>query len=246
MGADYSTGTQSASRGVPRWRAAVVLFAAVTAAALTARLGVWQLSRASQKELLQSTLEQHYRRVRLQGEWLQRGTVFLENRQMNGRPGFYVLQALRLASGDAVVVQRGWAPRDLLDRTRVPQVAVPAGPVEVIGQLAPPPGRLYDFAGPASTGPVRQNIDLAAYSAELGVSLRPLSVLQSDPVARSGEAASAAASSDGLLRHWPAPALGVGKHHGYAFQWFALCALITGLYVWFQLLRPRYPHRRAA
>ena len=40
-----------------------------------------------------------------------------------------------------------------------------------------------------------------------------------------------------------APAADVHKHYGYAFQWFALCALIVGLYVWFQLIRPR---RRAA
>jgi surfeit locus 1 family protein len=33
--------------------------------------------------------------------------------------------------------------------------------------------------------------------------------------------------------------LDVSKHQGYAFQWFALCALISGLYVWFQLIRPR-------
>ena len=39
------------------------------------------------------------------------------------------------------------------------------------------------------------------------------------------------------------PAAGVDKHHGYAFQWFALCALTAGLYVWFQIIQPR---RRAA
>jgi surfeit locus 1 family protein len=31
----------------------------------------------------------------------------------------------------------------------------------------------------------------------------------------------------------------VQKHYGYAFQWFALSALIIGLYAWFQLPRPR-------
>jgi surfeit locus 1 family protein len=35
----------------------------------------------------------------------------------------------------------------------------------------------------------------------------------------------------------------VHKHYGYAVQWFLLCALIAGLYAWFQILRPR---RRAA
>jgi surfeit locus 1 family protein len=47
------------------------------------------------------------------------------------------------------------------------------------------------------------------------------------------------APSDGLLRDWPAADLGLQKHYGYAFQWFALCALILGLYVWFQLVKPR-------
>ena len=50
---------------------------------------------------------------------------------------------------------------------------------------------------------------------------------------------------DGLLRQWPRPALDVHKHYGYAFQWFALCALMTGLYVWFQLVLPRRQARRA-
>jgi len=44
------------------------------------------------------------------------------------------------------------------------------------------------------------------------------------------------------LREWPRPAVDVQKHYGYAFQWFALCALMAGLYVWFQLVRPRLRH----
>jgi surfeit locus 1 family protein len=60
--------------------------------------------------------------------------------------------------------------------------------------------------------------------------LAPLSLQQHD---------SAGTAGDGLLRQWPRPAGGVQKHYGYAFQWFALSALMAGLYVWFQLLRPR-------
>ena len=41
-------------------------------------------------------------------------------------------------------------------------------------------------------------------------------------------------ASEGLQRDWDAPDTGVDKHHGYAFQWFALCALLVGLYAWFQ------------
>jgi surfeit locus 1 family protein len=53
------------------------------------------------------------------------------------------------------------------------------------------------------------------------------------------QAATSDVSGDGLLRQWPKPAVDIQKHYGYAFQWFALCALLAGLYVWFQLLRPR-------
>jgi surfeit locus 1 family protein len=58
-------------------------------------------------------------------------------------------------------------------------------------------------------------------------------------------AAPAAEAADGLHRHWPPPAVDVHKHYGYAFQWFALAALILGLYVWFQVLAP-YRAGRAA
>ncbi len=238
-----------------RRRAWVVFVATLLGMAITARLGVWQLSRAAQKEALQTALDsrgslpelgmsalprtdaqaaaQHYRPVRLQGEWKQGATVFLDNRQMNGHPGFFVVTPLLIGPGDAVLVQRGWSPRDMQDRAHVPDVPTPAGLVEVVGQVAPPPGRLYDFAGAAS-GVIRQNLAVADYARELGVGLRPWTVLQLD---------TPKAASDGLLRQWPRPAANVHKHYGYAFQWFALCALLAGLYVWFQLLRPRFKRR---
>lgn len=242
-------------------RAAVVLLAALVAAAGTARLGLWQLDRAAQKVALHEAQQsrhalpplvlaelahdaaavpaQVHRSVDLQGSWLGAYTVFLENRQMNGRPGFYAVTPLRLDDGTAVLVERGWVPRDLMDRTRVAVPPPPAGTVQVHGRIAPGPGRLYEFAGAAS-GPIRQNLELAAYARETGLPLRPFSVVQDE-----GTDALNPAPADGLLRQWPAPAADVQKHYGYAFQWFALCTLIIGLYVWFQLIRPRRTGRRA-
>jgi surfeit locus 1 family protein len=239
-------------------RGIVVLIATFIGVALTANLGAWQLRRAAQKVALQSSLDsrsamptlttvdvattslaaepQHYRAVRLRGHWVDTATVFLDNRQMDARVGFYVVTPLLLAGrSDAILVQRGWVPRDLLDRTRLPSVATPAGDVDVelVGHIAPPPARLYEFAGAAS-GVIRQNLELAGFSDELNLKLAPLSVQQDDSPATLG---------DGLLRRWSRPALDVQKHYGYAFQWFALCALMAGLYVWFQLLRPRLRHR---
>ena len=236
-----------------RSRAAVILIATLIGVAITANLGAWQLRRAAQKIALQDALEsraklsaltapelarvpaqvepQHYRPVHLRGQWLPQRNVFLENRQMNDRVGFYLVTPLQLEGRpDVVLVQRGWVPRDLRDRTLLPAIATPTGTVEVDGHIAPPPARLYEFA-PSTTGLIRQNLDLGEFRQETGLPLAPLSVLQADSPGTAG---------DGLLRQWPRPAVDVQKHYGYAFQWFAMCALMAGLYVWFQLLRPRW------
>jgi len=55
----------------------------------------------------------------------------------------------------------------------------------------------------------------------------------------------AEAASWGLV-HRAVPVADVGKHHGYAFQWFAMCALIAGAAVWFNVLRPHFRRRDTA
>ncbi|WP_370681420.1 SURF1 family protein [Comamonas sp. GB3 AK4-5] len=168
--------------------------------------------------------------VLLRGRWLAQQQVFLDNRQMQGRPGFFVITPLLLEGGGAVAVQRGWVPRNFQDRTLLPAITTPTGPVVVQGRVAPPPSALYQLgsdapeAGPAQ---IRQNLDLAAYALTTGLDLPPWSVLQTD------------AAADGLLRDWPQPDSGVAKHYGYAAQWFGLSALVALLYFWFQILRPR-------
>ena len=239
-----------------RRHAALVLLATLVGVAATARLGFWQLDRAAQKLAIQSQIDarhgltpvddaglaktldtaagQHYRRVVLRGRWLADRTVFLDNRQMNGVPGFLVVTPLQLEGRpEAVVVQRGWVARNFVDRTALPAVPTPMGVTQVEGLIAPPPSRLYEFSAAAS-GLIRQNLDLGSYAREAHLELLPLSVLQGD---------SAVTPGDGLQRHWAPAALDVSKHYGYAFQWFALCALMTGLYVWFQIIRPAR-HRR--
>jgi surfeit locus 1 family protein len=216
---------------------------------ITARLGWWQLDRAHQKLALQAAIDeraaaqplrevaklpntpfeaetQMHRTLELSGRWLPAHTVWLDNRQMNGRPGFFVLTPLQLDDGSAVLVQRGWQPRHFQDRARIKTVPTPDARVTVVGRMAPGPARLYDFDGVAS-GRIRQNVDLGAFAGEIRLPLRPFTVLQTSP------------SDDGLMRQWTAPSSGVAKHQGYAFQWFGLSALTVILYVWFQLIQPR-------
>ncbi|MFM7025889.1 MAG: SURF1 family protein, partial [Limnohabitans sp.] len=150
------------------WMRALVLLAALAGMGLTASLGRWQLGRAAQKETMaqtrhdqaalpeldgqtlaqtgQSPLERDallYRRLALKGVWLTGHTVYLDNRQMNGRPGFYVVTPLRLQDSDTVLlVQRGWVPRNFQDRTALPARHTPEGPVTLHGQLVPWPSKV--------------------------------------------------------------------------------------------------------
>ena len=237
----------------------LITLATVAGMLLTASLGRWQLSRAAQKETLQAMLDARgrmpamdgrvllsqpavatteaetlvHRAVVLEGRWVPEHTVYLDNRQMNGRPGFFVLTPLQLeGAAHSVLVQRGWIARNFQDRTALASVETPQGEVEVTGRLALGPSRLLELAG-ADKGPgasrIRQNLELAAFAAETGLALAPLTVVQTQGPA------------DGLLRQWPAFSAGVEKHHGYAFQWFGLSGLIALLYVWFQFVRRLHP-----
>lgn len=238
--------------GQHRWRFWLITLAAAVAMAVTASLGQWQLSRAAQKLALQAGVDAQkqrpalrngdvaaaagadalHRPVVLRGTWQAAHTVFLDNRQMNGRPGFYVLTPLALEGQPTVLlVQRGWVARDFVQRDRLPPVQTPTGVVELAGRVMASPGRLFEFdsAGTGSgSSVIRQNLDLAAFRAETRLPLvTGFAVLQTG------------GPSEGLQRDWPEAASGVGKHYGYAFQWFGLCGLIAILYVWFQFIAPR-------
>lgn len=226
--------------------------------AVTVRLGFWQLSRADQKQaqhaaivaqqsapvlrtddlLAQPALwRQLHRRVQLQGRWLREYTVYLDNRPMQGRAGFWVLTPLVLNDHTTVLVQRGWIPRNSLDRTQLAPIETPEGLVVLQGRLAPTPSDMFhlgaaqeDASLDSRTSNIRQNLDLDQMAAQLGVPMSA-TVLQTD------------LASEGLLREWPEIASGIEKNLAYAFQWFALAALQLMLYLWFQFITP-YRHVR--
>jgi cytochrome oxidase assembly protein ShyY1 len=246
---------------------------AIVAIVVTASLGQWQLSRAAQKEALQAMIDARgrepaldqpafvgaanatdtlHRTVHLRGLWLGAQTLYLDNRQMHGVPGFYVLTPFALEGSDqTVLVQRGWIQRNFESRMKLQPVQTPAGLVEVDARIAPPPSHLLELGKPKApaesvgggegktptegSSPIRQNLDLEAFRAETDLPLRTDVTLQQT-----------GGPSEGLQRDWPAPTLGVERHYGYAFQWFGLSALVAFLYVWFQFIAPRRKTRHAA
>jgi surfeit locus 1 family protein len=243
--------------GTPRSR--VIWFVvALACSALTFRFGIWQLSRAHQK-LANAALiaergaqpplaadalardaaageAQWQRHIALKGRWDTAHTVFLMNRTMDERAGFLVTTPLRLPDGSAVIVQRGWVPRDDVDPMKVPALPMRGGDVVVAGHVAPWPSHWIDI-GHGTGGPVRQNIELAPLAAESGLALRPVTIV---------EDASADNAHDGMRRGWAPPEVGVATNYGYAVQWFAMSIGFLGLCVWLQFIRPRQLARAAS
>ena len=225
----------------------MLTLAALAVAVSTFSLGQWQLRRAAQKLNLQYAVEAQgnlpilkaqdlamfsnlqeavYRQATLKGVWRAEHTVFLDNRQMNDKPGFIAVTPLVLdGTGQIILVQRGWAQRDFANRSKLPDIQTPTGPVTVRGRIAPPPSKLFEFKA-EERGRLRQNLDVSSFSRETSSPLLGVSMLQTG------------VANEGLLRDWAPPKSGTDKHYGYAFQWFALSALVFGLYAWFQLINP--------
>jgi surfeit locus 1 family protein len=233
--------------------------AAIAAATVTMKLGFWQLGRANEKLALQASIHQQtalpalnasalmpsiranvlHRTTTLTGHWLPQHTLFLDNRQMDAKPGLFVLTPFEFVDGSksakkVILVQRGWLPRNFLDRNKLPQVATDAAEVTITGRIAPSPSKLFEFKG-ADIGALRQNVAIDELAKEFKIELLPYTLLQLD-----GDDVLAGKDKRGdqLLRHWSQPDFGSEKNYGYMVQWWALSALITLLYLWFQFIRP--------
>ena len=195
----------------PRWWA-VALAAAACAAGIA--LGNWQSRRAEEKRALAAAMKA----VPLQGEFLPRYTVLLDNKLYRGRPGYQVLQPLRLRDGKSVLVNRGWIAAGPT-REQLPDVRTPAGEVAIEGLRLDHLPQAYELAAGLPEGKVWQNASPERFAAWSGLALEAHAVEQHSPL------------DDGLVRDWPPPDTGVAVHESYALQWYSLAALSLALLI---------------
>ena len=216
------------------WTAAL----AVAGCAAGIALGNWQTRRAEEKLALaeriesgmkgppisigaaplaaQDLLERH---VAARGTFLPARTVLLDNRNRGGRPGYEVVTPLALSPSSAVLVQRGW-----IERAGRSEVRTPGGEQTVDGIALEHLPRVLSPGG-EEHGAIRQNLDVGAYAAEIGMALQPVVIQQRND------------NGDGLLRDWPRADLGVDMHRAYAVQWYALAGLCVALGLVFSFRR---------
>jgi cytochrome oxidase assembly protein ShyY1 len=171
----------------------------------------------------QQAADIEYRRVRLTGEWVRTWPLFLDNRPLNGQAGFILAMPFKIAgSHQYVLVLRGWLPRDAREYAKLPAFVTPAGTVTIEGVITRNAGQLMQLgtAGAIEPGARVQNLATDEVARAARLPMLPYFVQQ----AGTGQ-------GEGLVRDWPAPATGVDKHRGYAFQWYALAAMAALFFV---------------
>ena len=224
-----------------RW---IPLIATIVVCMIGISLGNWQTRRAEEKLALQQemlargsfdplnantlapgAMPEEFRRITADGEFLPDWAVYLDNRPLHGKSGFYLLMPLKLAASNQVVlVLRGWFPRDVRDPMKLPTVPLPAAPVHLEGKIRHSAGKLMQLGGPAELKPgaILQNVEVAEFARSSKLPLQTFIIEQTSD------------TGDGLVRDWPLPSTGIDTHRGYAFQWYALSVaaliffLVTG------------------
>jgi surfeit locus 1 family protein len=230
---------------MPRSKLIFAWVAAAIGIAAAISLGNWQTRRGDEKVALQARADAAERatplqidgtrgsietvarslprRVRVTGVFDPAGTVLLDNRMLGAVVGYQIITPLLLAEDlPSVLIDRGWKARGADQRLEA--VAPPAGQVTVEGMAVARPSTLLELGSPPKleVPGVWQNLDYEAYEKVTKRSVARFVVRQA-----------AADAADGLRHEWPAPINGVDKHRGYAFQWYALAALIFTLASYF-------------
>ena len=221
---------------------AIPFVATVLLVALGVSLGQWQDRRAEQKTAVQTKLAERasqaplvvgptlvsredveFRPVSVAGEFVHQWPMFLDNRPQQGKVGFYLLMPFKIAGSDThVLVARGWLPRYNGEHDRLPEFTTPQGTVIVSGIAKAGMGKVMQLGDPATVKPnaILQNLTTDQFADASKLTVQPFFIEQTGPPV-----------GDSLVRDWPAPTLGVDKHRGYAFQWYALAAMALIFFV---------------
>jgi cytochrome oxidase assembly protein ShyY1 len=143
-------------------------------------------------------------------------TVVL-NRVLRGQVGKEVLTPLRLPSGSAVLVDRGWIPAD----AELASAKPPRGKVELTGVLTPPePKRPLVEDEPSRDDGVIRRIDPARVQERVRYPLLGGYLLLQEQRPRGGRYPVAV----------PLPELSEGSHLSYAVQWFLFVPTLLAVY----------------
>lgn len=214
-------------------------------------LGLWQLDRAAQKNVLQDAFERHqaatpidfhavmlpttpqdiyWRKAQIAGMFVTDMNILLDNQVLNGVAGYFVYTLFKLERQDIWVwVNRGWVATGSR-RDAIPDVVLGEGVYNISGSIKAPPktGILLadNVIEPLGEGVYRlQKFVLSDIQKLSKFKFSPYIIrLDSD-------------SSAGFVRQWQAVGFGKERHKGYAFQWFAMATAVLCIYLLLNIKR---------
>ncbi len=231
-----------------RWRSLLAPGAAsLLAFALMASLGMWQLRRLEWKEGVIARIEARvsapiaplpgpetwaqlspddyeYRRVNLRGvfDHAREAHVFQAAGARTREPGFLVLTPLRLASGDQVLVNRGFVPQ-ALEKPETRAAGQIAGETLIMGLMRSPEARNLFTPADQPEKKVFHVRDPASIAGAYGLTRTAPFTIDADETPVPGG--------------WPqggATTLNIpNKHLAYAWTWFGLAATLLGVFAAF-------------
>ena len=201
-------------------------------------LGCWQLHRAAEKRSLLTQAEEAsaqpfsmwshgmplpkaYQQLTVHGSFLPM-TFFLDNQYDAHRWGYHVINPFVLASGELILIDRGWIVGDMT-RQDFPKTSIPLGSYDINGQayyLSEKGFILGDWIEPkTSQVAVIERIDIKSISNLLHKKVYPF-IIRLDKSAPFG-----------YERHWLIVSMSPSRHQAYAFQWFVMAFVVMVIYV---------------
>lgn len=207
---------------------------AAGAAALFARLGVWQLHRLGERRAFNAEFEQRlaaapapldripadtalakYRRVQVRGTLDYDHQFVITGRSRDGAPGVFLITPLRPDSGSrAVLVNRGWVYSP--DASSVNKsLWLEAERTTVDGFIEPLPAHMSGGSQSAANPRAWRELDYARASTEVPYPIAPFTIVELGNGPR----------PNGAPTRLTLPAMDDGPHLSYAIQWFTFAAI---------------------
>lgn len=209
-------------------------------------LGFWQLQRADEKQLfldqqadqlsrapIQLQLKSdHFERMRFQPVYLHGKfdcdhQILLDNKTLNGKPGFHVITAFRPSTAtQSILVNRGWVAMNSNRQPDQQYQDCPSQAFQLQGIINDFPGLGYHFSG--STESVSNDWPLIL----LELDAKKLSIALNYPIVDFLLLMDKKLET-GFVRDWSfAPNILPEKHIAYAVQWFGLAITLLCMSLW--------------
>lgn len=152
------------------------------------------------------------------GTYESAGSFYVDNRQMDGRPGLHKVTPLKIEGTQTrILINRGWVPWGT-SRSQLPTVDTPIQTVTVTGIAAVPTSKGFFLMPdrPEAWPELWSRLDLKRYTAQSNHPVQQVVLLQT--------------SDDGgpkLVRKWPPPEDRAAMHQSYAMQWFGMALALA-------------------